>query len=118
MVGIKDTSLTIRVVLLFLLVDENSDYIPLTESLIDEFNDDNRRSCFEVSIQEDDAFEYVEQFQVILSRRSGGQVVVNPDIAIVRIIDTDRKSLITFAPIIFNLNYIFTWTQVSVLALI
>ena len=103
--------------LLFLLVEENDDYTPLSNSQIDEFNNNNKRSCFEVSILGDDAFENVEQFQVSLSRRSGGQVVVSPDLAVVRIRDTDRKSLITFAPIIFNLNYTFALTQISFVVL-
>lgn len=84
----------------------NSDYVPLNRSQIEEFNDDIRRRCFDVTILEDVAFEDIEQFQVFLSR-SSGDVRVTPDNAVVRIIDTDRESLITFAPMIFNPNYKF-----------
>ena len=64
---------------------EFSDFLP-------QFNDDIRRRCFPVTIEDDEAYENDEEFRVFLVLLPGVEgLTVEPSLATVQILDADRE---------------------------
>ena len=60
-------------------------------SLLLVFDEDTTRTCFNIVILEDDAFEHLESFRVYLSFSSDGELLSGATEATVTIVDSDRK---------------------------
>ena len=60
-------------------------------SLLLVFDEDTTRTCFNIVILEDDAFENLETFRVYLSFSSDGEFLPGATEATVTIVDSDRN---------------------------
>ena len=63
----------------------------IINSLLLVFDEYNTRTCFNIVILEDDAFENLETFCVYLSFSSDGELLPGATEATVTIVDSDRK---------------------------
>ena len=71
--------------------EADSDYTTFNRAL-PEFSNFNRRQCFFVTILPDVCLEDTEQFLVVLSQQAGGSGVrVQPELAIINIVDDDSE---------------------------
>lgn len=76
--------------LLFPLTVAGTDFTAVSITL-PEFNDANRRHCFNIPILQDDAVEDDENFNALISLNTGSGVTVDPSSASVTITDTDSE---------------------------